>query len=125
MARAPALHAGGQGFDSLNLHQIVEKVNKVHKVIRLNLILIFDFINFLLYKLYNRIMWLSNKRPRALNYAVTKKGAKSGKKIENTIKQYKKLLERMAFEWETKWLTNAMVFVKTKLKKYSININKI
>jgi hypothetical protein len=70
-------------------------------------------------------MWLSNKRPRALNYAVTKKWAKSGRKIENTIAHYKKLNERVAFEGQTKWLENALVFVKVKLRKYSININKI
>lgn len=70
-------------------------------------------------------MWLSNKRPRALNYYVNKKWAKSGKKIENTISHYKKLKSRIAFEGETKWLKNALVFVTSKLRKYSININKI
>jgi len=70
-------------------------------------------------------MWLSNKRPRALNYAVTKKWAKSGRKIENAIMHYKKLEKRVAVEWQTKWLINARVFVVAKLKKYSININKI
>jgi len=70
-------------------------------------------------------MWLSNKRPRALNYAVTKKWAKSGRKIENAIKHFKNLEKRVATEWQTKWLTNARKFVVTKLRKYSININKI
>lgn len=70
-------------------------------------------------------MWLSNKRPRALNYAVTKKWAKSGRKIENAIAHYKKLEKRVAVEGQTKWLTNARAFVVAKLKKYSININKI
>ena len=28
LARAPALHAGGQGFDSLILHQVTVKSNK-------------------------------------------------------------------------------------------------
>lgn len=70
-------------------------------------------------------MWLSNKRPRALNYAVTKKWAKSWRKIENAIKHFKKLNQRLAIEGETKWLVNAKVFVMAKLKKYSVNINKI
>ena len=70
-------------------------------------------------------MWLSNKRPRALNYAVTKKWAKSGRKIENAITHFKQLEKRVAIEWQTKWLTNAKKFVMMKLKKYSININKI
>lgn len=70
-------------------------------------------------------MWLSNKRPRALNYAVTKKGAKSWKKIENCIAHYKAILKREEIEWATKWLQNAKVFVLAKFKKYSIIINKI
>ncbi|MDD2565937.1 MAG: hypothetical protein PHZ26_04865 [Candidatus Gracilibacteria bacterium] len=70
-------------------------------------------------------MGLSNKRPRALNYAVTKKGAKSGRKIENTIKHFKALEKRVIVEGQTKWLINARKFVMVKLKKYSININKI
>ncbi|EKE25977.1 MAG: hypothetical protein ACD_4C00486G0017 [uncultured bacterium (gcode 4)] len=70
-------------------------------------------------------MWLSNKRPRALNYAVTKKWAKSWKKIENAILHYKAILRREVIEWNTKWLENAKKFVLVKFKKYSININKI
>ncbi len=70
-------------------------------------------------------MGVSNKRPRQLNYSVNVKGAKSGKKVVNTIKHYKKLQERIAFEGTTKWLTNAMEIVLRKFKKYSVNINKI
>ena len=70
-------------------------------------------------------MWLSNKRPRSLNYWVNKKGPKSGSKVANTLAQYKKLQQRVAFEWETKWLKNALSFVMTKCKKYGINPNKI
>lgn len=70
-------------------------------------------------------MWLTSRRPRRINYAVNKIAAKSGSKVANSIVSYKKLLERVEFEWETKWLTNALVFAKTKLKKYWINLNKI
>lgn len=70
-------------------------------------------------------MGVSNKRPRQLNYSVNVKGAKSGNKVANTIKHYKKLQERLAFEGQTKWLTNAMEIVLKKFKKYSVNINKI
>ncbi len=70
-------------------------------------------------------MWLRNKRPHDLNYSVNVKWPKSGKKIQNTIKQFKVLEKREKIEWETKWLKNAKVFVLKKFKKYSININKI
>ncbi len=70
-------------------------------------------------------MGVSNKRPRVLNYSVNVKGAKSGKKVENTIKHYKKLQERIAFEGHTTWLLNAVEIVLRKFKKYSVNINKI
>jgi hypothetical protein len=70
-------------------------------------------------------MWLSNKRPHDLNYSVKAKWPKSWNKIQNTIKQYKVLEKRVKVEWETKWLKNAKEFVVKKLKKYSININKI
>ncbi len=70
-------------------------------------------------------MWLRNKRPRRLNYYVSVKWPKSWNKIENSIKHFKKLDERIKLEWETKWLKNAKEFVVNKLKKYSININKI
>lgn len=67
----------------------------------------------------------ANKRPRKLNYSVNKKWPKSGSKVGNAILHYKKLLERVKIEWETKWLQNAMVISGLKLKKYSINTNKI
>jgi hypothetical protein len=67
----------------------------------------------------------ANKRPRKLNYSVNKKWPKSGSKVGNAILHYKKLLERVKIEWETKWLKNAMVISQLKLKKYSINTNKI
>ncbi len=70
-------------------------------------------------------MWLSSRRPRRVNYAVNKIGAKSWSKVFNTVKGYKKLLERVEFEWKTKWLENALEFSTTKLKKYWINLNKI
>lgn len=66
-------------------------------------------------------MGLSNKRPRRLNYSVNKKGAKSGAKVRNTLKHYETLKKRIGFEGETLWLKNAMVFVKAKMKKYSLN----
>ncbi|MDD3302929.1 MAG: hypothetical protein PHN31_05190 [Candidatus Gracilibacteria bacterium] len=70
-------------------------------------------------------MGLSSKRPRRLNYAVNKIAAKSGNKVSNSIKSYKKLLERVEFEGKTKWLENALKFTEAKLKKYGINKQKI
>lgn len=67
----------------------------------------------------------ANKRPRKVNYSVNKKGPKSWSKVGKAVVHYKKLLERVKIEWETKWLTNAMKIVMVKLKKYQININKI
>ena len=70
-------------------------------------------------------MWVSNKRPRQLNYSVNVKGAKSGQKVQNAVKHYKKLQERLVFEGQTTWLLNATERVLQKFKKYSVNINKI
>ena len=67
----------------------------------------------------------ANKRPRRLNYAVNKKGPKTGGKLGKAISHYKKLKQRIAFEWETKWLMDAMKKVLVKFNKYSINPNKI
>lgn len=67
----------------------------------------------------------SNKRPRTLNYWVNKKWPKTWWKIGNTVKHYKTLQKRMEFEWQTKWLINALNIVTVKLKKYQINLNKI
>lgn len=67
----------------------------------------------------------ANKRPRRLNYAVNKKWPKTWSKVAKAIGHYKKLQERINFEWETKWLLNAVKVVSAKLKKYSINLNKI
>jgi len=67
----------------------------------------------------------ANKRPRRLNYAVNKKWPKAWTKVANAIAHYKKLENRISFEGETKWLKNAMEVVLEKLKKYSINPNKI
>ncbi|MDD2871478.1 MAG: hypothetical protein PHS49_05805 [Candidatus Gracilibacteria bacterium] len=67
----------------------------------------------------------ANKRPRRLNYAVNKKGPKTGGKVGQAVSHYKKLLQRIEFEGETKWLQNAVKIVMVKLKKYQINLNKI
>lgn len=67
----------------------------------------------------------ANKRPRRLNYAVNKKGPKTGGKVGNAVTHYQKLQKRIAFEGETKWLLNAVKIVSVKLKKYQINLNKI
>jgi hypothetical protein len=67
----------------------------------------------------------ANKRPRRLNYAVNKKWPKTWSKVAKAIDHYKKLQKRIKFEWETKWLKNAMEVVLKKFKKYSINLNKI
>lgn len=67
----------------------------------------------------------ANKRPRRLNYSVNKKGPVTGGKVGSAIAHYQKLQKRLAFEWETKWLQNAMTIVMAKLKKYGINPNKI
>ncbi|MDR1988345.1 MAG: hypothetical protein LBQ24_06570 [Candidatus Peribacteria bacterium] len=65
------------------------------------------------------------KRPRRLNYAVNKISPKSGSKVKNAVASYKKLQKRLEFEGETKWISNALKVVKTKLDKYQINLNKI
>lgn len=70
-------------------------------------------------------MWLSSKRPHRLNYAVNKIAVKSGDKVSNSIKSYKKLLSRVEFEWKTKWLINALKIAWAKLKKYGIKAEKI
>jgi hypothetical protein len=70
-------------------------------------------------------MWLSNKRPRRRNYAVNNKRPKSTGKVGNAISHYLTLKKRVAFEWETKWLSNAFEIVTKKLNKYWININNI
>ncbi len=67
----------------------------------------------------------ANKRPRRLNYAVNKKWPKTGTKVGKAIAHYKKLDQRIKFEWETKWLKNALVIVTAKLKKYGIQPNNI
>jgi len=67
----------------------------------------------------------ANKRPRRLNYAVNKKWPKTWWKVWKSICHYKKLQERIKFEGETKWLTNAVKIVLIKLKKYQINPNRI
>ncbi len=67
----------------------------------------------------------ANKRPRRLNYAVNKKWPKSWGKVAKAVSHYKKLQKRIGFEGETKWLKNAIKIVLVKLKKYSINLNKI
>jgi hypothetical protein len=67
----------------------------------------------------------ANKRPRRLNYAVNKKWPKTGWKVWKAVSHYKKLQNRIEFEWETKWLLNAVKIVAVKLKKYQINLNKI
>ena len=63
----------------------------------------------------------ANKRPRRLNYSVNKKWPVTGGKVGKSISHFKKLRERQEFEWETKWLANAMTIVLAKLKKYGIN----
>jgi hypothetical protein len=70
-------------------------------------------------------MGLRNKRPRYLNYSVNKKGPKSGQKIENAIRHYRTLLARQEIEGETKWIKNALEFVKAKFRKYSVNIHNL
>ena len=67
----------------------------------------------------------ANKRPRRVNYAVNKKWPKSWSKIAKAVDHYKKLQKRLKLEGETKWLKNAIEIVLKKLKKYSINLNKI
>ncbi len=70
-------------------------------------------------------MGLRNKRPRNLVYSVDRKWVYSGKKVQNAIKHFRFLKKRMEFEGETLWLKNAMKIVLVKLKKYSINPQKI
>ena len=50
----------------------------------------------------------ANKRPRRLNYAVNKKRSVAWGKVGKAIAHYKKLEKRVKFEWETKWLKNAL-----------------
>ncbi|NDK08027.1 hypothetical protein EOM39_02140 [Candidatus Gracilibacteria bacterium] len=70
-------------------------------------------------------MGLSSRRPHRLNYAVNKIAVKSGNKVSNAIKAYKKLISRVEFEGQTKWLVNALKIASLKLKKYGINTSKI
>ena len=70
-------------------------------------------------------MWVANKRPRTRNYAVDKKGAKSGIKVLKAVKHFEKLLKRVKIEWETTWIVNAKHFALAKLKKYGINPNSL
>lgn len=70
-------------------------------------------------------MWVSNKRPRRLNYAVNKKWPKAWKKVVNAIRHYQTLKKRESFEWKTKWIKNAFKIIEGKLKKYWINSNNI
>jgi hypothetical protein len=58
-------------------------------------------------------------------YSVKRKGAYSGRKIQNAIAHYKKLLARKEIEGETLWIKNAMSVVLAKFKKYAINVAKI
>jgi hypothetical protein len=58
-------------------------------------------------------------------YSVKRKAPYSGQKIQNAIKHYKKLKERIGFEGETLWLQNAMSIILAKFKKYAINPKKI
>ena len=67
----------------------------------------------------------ANKRPFRLNYTVNKKWPKTGNKVQNAIKHYKKLQKREKIEWRTLWIENAFNVVLAKLKKYWINPNKI
>lgn len=67
----------------------------------------------------------ANKRPRKVNYSVNKKWPKTWSKVAKSIVHFKKLQERLKFEGETKWLTNAVKIVLVKFKKYWINPNKI
>lgn len=60
----------------------------------------------------------ANKRPRRLNYSVNKKWPKTWTKVWNAMKHYEKLKKRIEFEWETKWLLNAVLVSSKKLKKY-------
>ena len=53
-------------------------------------------------------------------YNPNKKRTASWRKYEKAIKSYKKLLQRVEIEWETKWLKNAIAKVQAKFKKYGI-----
>ena len=79
----------------------------------------FTILNFINYNMP------ANKRPRRLNYAVNKKRTVAWGKVGKTISHYQKLLKRVAFEGETKWLKNALAVATAKLNKYKINLNKI
>ena len=70
-------------------------------------------------------MWLRNKRPRRLNYAVNQKRIKSTSKVSNAVKHYETLKKRVTIEGETKWLSNAFLIVEKKLRKYWIKLNNI
>ncbi len=70
-------------------------------------------------------MWLRNKRPRRLNYAVNQKRVKSTSKVWNAVKHFETLKKRVAKEGETKWLSNAFEIVQKKLRKYWIKFDNI
>lgn len=66
----------------------------------------------------------SNKRPRRLNYSVSKKWPKSWTKSFKALKHYERLQKRIKIEGETKWLSNAIAISSLKLKKYWLKLNK-
>lgn len=65
----------------------------------------------------------ASKRSRRFNYAVNNKRVKNDSKVQQAQKHHEKLQQRIGFEWETKWLLNAMEFSSKKLRKYWIKTN--
>ena len=53
-------------------------------------------------------------------YNPNKKRTPSWRKYEKLIAHYKKLLKRIEFEGETKWLKNALAKAQEKMRKYWI-----
>ena len=56
-------------------------------------------------------------------YSVNKKGKPGGEKVEQAVRHYRKLKQRLAFEGENAWLTNAFALVELKLRKFGISAN--
>ncbi len=66
-------------------------------------------------------MWDTNGRKiKRFLVWLTWKNKKSWKKYKKAIEAYIKLLKRQDKEWETKWIKNAKIKAKWKIKKYQI-----
>lgn len=66
----------------------------------------------------------SSKKARLL-YSPQKLGKNNPKKVQNTVKNFGKLMERLKKEGATKWMQNAVMLAKAKMNKYGYNDAKL